>query len=92
MQSLNTVHELNNIEKKKSQRSRDLNPRLLGEKRKHYLCAMPPPHFLMGVSWTLFALFSSSLHIVISIEKFTEVNDDEKQGRRLKQDSVGSFI
>ena len=43
VQSLNTVHELSNIEKKKSHLNRDSNQGLLGEKRKRYLCAMPPP-------------------------------------------------
>ena len=43
VQPFTTVHELSNIEKKKSRQSRDSNARRLGEKRKHYLCAMPPP-------------------------------------------------
>ena len=40
-----TVHKLSSNEKKYRQ-SRVSNPGLLGEKRKRYLCASPPPELL----------------------------------------------
>ena len=44
VRSLNTFHELSNIEKKNSRPCRDLGPGLLGEKLELYLCEMPPPN------------------------------------------------
>ena len=54
--SISPVHELSSREEKNSWQSWDLNPWLLGEKRKRYLCAMQPHFFLRhDLIWRFFS-------------------------------------
>ena len=49
VQPLYTDHELSSTERKNL--SHDSNPGQLGEKRKRYLCAMPPHSFVTSIYW-----------------------------------------
>ena len=52
---------MNQAIEKKSRQSRDSNPGLLGEKGKHYLCAMqPPPPFKMQIHGQLLPYLPST--------------------------------